>query len=129
MFWGVQSRVILNGPFHASFSFIFVFSTVNIKCVHDKIFPMTRFEPRTSGMRKRPFFQPSHNHSPLTEVFCIKEVSLTASLWHLVVNDWAIAFSQFEQKCGSIFSQNDSPCLTCQTFKRHTHLTCPYLFS
>ena len=40
----------LNGPFPASFFFIFVFSTVNSKYVHYKILPMTIFKPQTSGI-------------------------------------------------------------------------------
>ena len=38
------------GPFPASFSLFFVFSTVNCKYVHYKILPLTGFEPQTSGV-------------------------------------------------------------------------------
>ena len=47
-----KSNDFLNGPFQASFSFIFVFSiqlTVN-KCSIYNFLPMTRFEPWTSGI-------------------------------------------------------------------------------
>ena len=53
--------IFLNGPFPASFSFIFVFSiqlTVN-KCSIYKFLPMIGFEPRTSGIES---YQLSHNH-------------------------------------------------------------------
>ena len=40
----------LNGHYPASFSYIFVFPTVNSKYAHDKILPNTRFEPRISGI-------------------------------------------------------------------------------
>ena len=42
---------IFNGPFQASFSYISALSTIDRKCFHYKILPITGYELRTSGTR------------------------------------------------------------------------------
>ena len=52
---GLTITVFINGPFPSSFFLFFVFSTLNSGYVNYIMFPITRFEPWTSGIERDHF--------------------------------------------------------------------------
>ena len=63
--WRIWILFLKVGHSRPLFIYFCLFNKADSKQVKNvQILPMTKFEPRTSGMRKRPLYQLSHNHCP-----------------------------------------------------------------